>query len=526
VDKNTERTDAAESPAYVKQRQHCLDHAADLIRSAERLLEADSTYPHISYHLSILSMEEIGKAGMLSARAVTDDALDARRFDKRLDSHIQKLMWAVWSPSMSSGKIDPKDFEEARRFAESTHNRRMAGLYVDHSQDGADAPPRQAVRLDQATSLLNLAKARLALEVARGAAIPDEKSEDLQWFLATASEDLGRKRLFGPSFMQKHGEFGGDTRAWVRWARDEFLRIEAEEKAHLQRELVRQASEPGQGKPKWLMKVRVQTPSHSLRQKTLNYWNDRIEAVKLRAVGDKNSDLMLEITINDHVTVEQVFDFGLSFSKLHIAMLNIGTCGFFWYELSAQGQTYYESIQDLEAPQMNLTVSRASGLSKEWIEDLPDGKKRQRVALEDVHLNLAIMCLAVFASMPEKDAAPIFGEYLRGLTLLSKTDLHLSIGGQARDAFLAALRAAMRHFGDLESGNADLLPALHRALEPVIAEKEHRNQVFRSLDGTVSDGSVADAVSAKRAADLYLSLTARNQWPKFTVRAKQREEQR
>jgi AbiV family abortive infection protein len=504
--------------AYLEQRRHCLDHARDLIASAERVLADDSAYPNIAYHLAILAMEEIGKAGMLCARGVTRGAWDASWIDKRLDNHVWKLMWAVWAPSLSGGKIDPKDFEEARRFAESTHERRMAGLYVDY-EDSVTAPPRQAVQIGHATTLLNLAAARLELEEARGAPVLDGSTEELEWYLATVSDELGRKRLFSQPFIKKHEEFGGDTRAWVRWAREEFRRVAEAEKELLKRELSRQASKPGEGKPKWLMKVRVQTPSHSLRQKTLNFWNDRIDAVKLRTAGRKNQDLLLEITVHDHVKLEQVFDFGLALSKMHLVMLNIGTAGFFWYELSGQAEAYYESVQDLETPGVNVFIGRLSGLPREWAEDRPDRRKRQRVALEEAHLNIAIRALAAFGFTPDDEAEPIFGQYLHGLTLLSKSDLHMSLETQARDAFLTALRRAMHKFGDLQSADANLLPALHRVTEPIIKEEAHRTLLFAQLE-TPGKASVGDAVAAKRAADLYLALVAQRLWPEFIKRAK------
>jgi AbiV family abortive infection protein len=509
---------ATSTPFYVEQRRHCLEHARDLIASAERVLADDNGFQNIAYHLAILALEEIGKAGMLTTRAITKDSFDVGWIDKRLDNHVQKLMWAVWSPSVSGGRIDPRDFEEARRFAESTHERRMAGLYVNYSEKGPSAPPRQAVRLDHATSVLGLAKARLEVETATGTSNPSESSEELEWFLTTVADEFGKNRLFSQPFAQKHEEFGGDTRAWVRWARTEFGRIAEEERQHLQRELSRQASEPGNGKPKWLMKVRVQTRSHSLRQKTLNFWNDRVQAVKLRTAGPKNNDLLLEMTINDHIKVEHLFDFGLSISKLHLAMLNIGTAGLFWYELSGQEQTYYESIQELDAPHMQIFIGREAGLAKQWSEDLPGGGKRQRVALENEHLNTAIMGLAVYGPWSDKEAEPIFGQYLHGLMLLSKNDLHLPVANQARDSFLNALRKAMHRFGNLEREDADLLPALHQALQPIISEEAHRTQLFKTLDGTATEGSLTDAVSAKRVTDLYLALMARRLWPEFVKR--------
>jgi AbiV family abortive infection protein len=374
--------DPSQNASYLQQRDFCFRHARDLIASAELLLPESDGYPNIAYHLAILALEEIGKAGMLSARAVTADRLDGTWMDKRLDNHVWKLTWGVWSPTLSGGKIDPQSFEEARRFAESTHTRRMAGLYVDYGEDAILAPPSDAVNREHATSLVNLARACLELEIARGAPAPSGDREELDWFLTTVNDPMGHQRLFSQSFISKHEELGGDTRAWVRWARDEFKKVADEEKAHLQRELLRQAKTPGKWTPKWLMRIRVQTPSHSIRQKTLNFWNDRIDAVKLRAVGNKSNDLLLEITIGDHITVDQLFDFGLSFSKMHLVMLNIGTGGFFWYELSGQAETYYESIKDLEAPHMTVAIGKMSGLPREWMQTGPIGQRRERVALE------------------------------------------------------------------------------------------------------------------------------------------------
>lgn len=522
MDEDSETAKEARGAArYLEQRRLCLDHAGDLVAGAQRVLGSDNAHPNIAYHLAILAMEEIGKAGMLASLGVIGATLDKKTLEKRLGDHVFKLMWAVWSPSMSDGKIDPKDFEDARQFAESTHARRIAGLYVDYTDDNTSAPPREAVLLDHATSILNLAKARLALELERKAPVPDERNEELEWYLNTLSDVLGKKRLFSRPFIQKHEEFHGDTRAWIRWAREEFAKIATEEQEHLQRELSRQPRESGKGKPKWLMKVRLQTPSHSLRQKALNYWNDRMEAVKLQLVGNRKNELLLEMTINDGVTLDRLFDAGISLSKLYIAMLNIGTGGFFWYELSGQAQIYYESIRDLDAPDLEPRIGRVRGLLKEWAEDHPDGGKRRRVALDEAHLNNTMMCLAAFGPMSDKDAAPIFGPYLKGLVLLSKTDLHLSLENNARDAFLKALRRAMLSFGDWDGDDTRLITALHRVIEPIIPEEADRNRLFEGLEGKPTDEkALSDAVSAKRVADLYLVIAAKRRWPELVKRAR------
>ncbi|MEO6544897.1 MAG: hypothetical protein ABIP05_12730, partial [Nitrospiraceae bacterium] len=236
--------------------------------------------------------------------------------------------------------------------------------------------------------------------------------------------------------------------------------------------------------------------------------------------GNKKNELLLEMTISDGVTLDRLFDAGLSRSKLYIAMLNIGTAGFFWYELSSQAEIYYESIQDLDAPHLEPCVSRVHGLLNEWAEDRSNGSKRQRVALEDEHLANAMMCLAAFGPMSDEDAAPIFGQYLTGLVLLSKTDLHLSVGNNARDAFLNSLRRAMLRFGDWDGNDTRLTTALHSVIEPIIPEEADRNQLFERLEGKPTDEeALSYAVSAKRVADLYLVIVAKRRWPEFVMRS-------
>lgn len=399
-----------------KQRTHCLEHAADLIASAERVLGADSGYANVAYHLAILALEEVGKAGMLAAREISGSRREEGWIDKRLDDHTGKLLWAVWSPSLSGGKISPQDFEDARKFAENTHRRRLAGLYVDHTANSMAAPPKEAVRLEQATSLIGLAKARRELEElsTRSVDASDGRAE-LEWFLATVNDEVGQKRLFSKRFIDMHEELRGDTRAWVRWAQSAFAEIEAEETALMQQELNRAANEPGCSRPKWRIRVRLKTSSHSLRQKALNYWNERVRSVALSTAGPKNEDLVLEITINDHIKIDEVFEAGLAASKLHIAMLNIGSAGFFWYEMSGQSRQYFESIQDLDAPHMSLSIEKGGGLTTAWSQVLPGGKTAQRQALEEAHLGNAIRCLAAFGPWSDKDAEPVFGPNLQAL---------------------------------------------------------------------------------------------------------------
>ena len=479
----------------------CLAHARDLIKSAERVLNGDG-FPNIAYHLAILALEEIGKAGMIVSQAAVGKARDLEWMEKRFENHVWKIQWAVWSRGFSTNRIDPKDFEEARRFAQSTHNRRLAGLYVNPNADAETAvSPRAAVRIDHATSILNLARARLDVEDAIGSPVIDDANEDLKWFLDTINTEQGTARIFSKPFIGKYEEFKGDARAWIVWARKEFEKIAAEEQAHLRKELARlPASASQNGKHKWTVKVRLYTPSHSIRPKVLNFWNQHIGWAKLIYVSSKKNELLLEMRLSDSFSLSSIYDVGLSASKLCIAALNIGSLGFFWYELPRQTNRYYESIRDVEAPNMDVSVARAPDLLGDW----------KQGALSEKNLRHAIDCMAAFGSMPDEEAAPIFAPYLKGLVLLSKSDIHLFCHDLARDAFMESLRSACKHFGDWDGSGEMLLPSLHTVFEHILPDPSHRDQLLRIIAAPhrTAEGSFADAVSAKRLTDLYLVLVA------------------
>ena len=122
-----------------KVREQCIVQANDFVKAAEILAKAGE-FPHIVYHLSLLSLEEIGKGNMVVARAIAGDLRDSAWMDKALDSHTRKLEWALWSPIT---RIDPKESEEAREFAHHAHELRLASLYVNTLAGIDDLPSKQ-----------------------------------------------------------------------------------------------------------------------------------------------------------------------------------------------------------------------------------------------------------------------------------------------------------------------------------------------------------------------------------------------
>jgi AbiV family abortive infection protein len=159
-------------------RHLCLDQAQGFIEAAERL---GVDFPHIVYHLSLLALEEIGKASMLGVKMIDHPNLDEGRIERSFDNHRRKLQWAVWSPIV---RIDPADFETARQFAERAHAMRLASLYVDTNADLTDLPPKEQVPREDAEQALSLARVRLDYE--RERRTPSGEIDDLTvWFLDT-----------------------------------------------------------------------------------------------------------------------------------------------------------------------------------------------------------------------------------------------------------------------------------------------------------------------------------------------------
>ncbi len=501
-------------PLVLRQREACLDHADDLVSSAERILQGEDSFPNIAYHLALLALEEIGKSQLIVSRAVTGQHRESSWIDKRLDNHVFKMLWAIWSSTLFTGPVEPRRFEDAKRFAESLHEKRLRGLYVDFSESSAGQRPADAVNVYDATSVLEVVIDALATERRREPVGIGGAGSDYAWFLETVADEEKQKRLFSRPFVEKLNELL-EGRAWISWARGEFERIKQEEQEALNRELERQKSGAA-GRRKWQLQVPIVSRWHSVRQKVLNDWNSRVEFAQFfTGKSQKNGDLLLKLTLYDHIAADELFDAGLSLSKLVIAMLNIGSAGYFWFSTSGLSDTYFDHAIDLDDPKMGLKISKPRGLSSLHLQLVPQDTPNRREGMESAYIHNALKCLMVYLVMPEDEAAPIFGPYLHGLTLLSKSDINFSCESDARAAFLETLNAALTYFQDW-NGENDVISALDVVLSAIIPLPDQRKQALRVLDDVPEPGEtqISWAFQAKRTVDIYLAFAADRQWKK------------
>ncbi len=234
----------------------------------------------------------------------------------------------------------------------------------------------------------------------------------LEWFLRTLDDPEGMRQLFSPPFLAKYEELGGDAARWAEWAKVEFERFAAEADAALRREFARQ---PGSGEqPNWRVRTRVYTVSR-LRPKVLNYWNDRIDMVKLVYSGKKD-EFSLELRLTDAVILPDLYGRALGMTKMMLAFLSIGSIGYFWLEKPNFLKRVFEEVKDLNRPKLKLEIG----------PQLSFWNSGRAVALTEQHLQHSIECMSTFIPMGEKAAEPISWPYFQGLALIAKSDVHLS----------------------------------------------------------------------------------------------------
>lgn len=497
----------------LKQRDACLDHARNLIDAAKRVLGEDESYPNIAYHLGVLALEELGKASLIVSRAVAEGHRDIRWIDKRLDDHTFKLMWALWSPVILNERIDPKNFEQAKEFARSIHARRLDALYVDYDVSNEHIlSPDEAVSTEQAVSIIKLASVTLDYQANREINAIRKNDELMVWFWKMVGSKEDSPRIFSAPFIDKLEEFGENVRGWVEWARQEIERIQEEEQQFLRAELARKPSSNGSAKDRWVVKIGLVSLWHTFQQKVLNVWNEALPNAELKVrKGTNSKELLLTLRVTDIVRADDIFDQALMKSKMLLTVLNIGSGGYIWYDVSDQSQNFFESIEDLENPQHKLKIQKFVGASSLRLNVLEDGEWRTSETMREPYIRNALNCAIAFFEMSEEQVAPIFGPYIQGLALLSMTNFHVSCDDQALECFKDCLSNAMKYFSEWDGHDETKRRILRQHLSAAIDDQSHRDMVidWDLHDGQTDENRIRTVFNLKRLTDLYLSITAR-----------------
>lgn len=385
----------------------CLENADELLWSAKTVRE--QRLNNIAYHLASLSLEEIGKATIILMTAAADVVADRDRpLEKWMEDHVRKLFWALWGPTFGRQSITGDQIRSFMDLANAIHKNRLDSLYVNP----AGPPARVKIADAEVDTLVSICEGRLELAKIETFVEPDaDTKKDIQW-LFTLFDDPERGAFIRTAAAQAKLTELGDSLKWIRWIRETFEETDRVGRELAERELTR-AQPTGQEieKPKWRLKIRLHSGSHSIRSKALTIWNQKVPLIQLHS-AKKPDELLVDFTLIKNVPVQGVWHLGFRMSRAFVGALNVATLGFFWWYLPEYTSSFYDKLLDLES-KSEVRLERNPPLRVNW------DKKR---VLTEGELTMAGAVYAYLISNG-RDQLPEFENYMRGVSLLGKNDL-------------------------------------------------------------------------------------------------------
>lgn len=418
-------------------RSQCIKHANDLLNGSKFLFEKG--LHHISYHLSALALEEIGKSVML---VIGHGSIKNQKGVKILkqagEDHTKKLFWALWGPSFGKKDMSKEQVDSFIDLANKIHSIRLSGLYVDTGEGMHD--PSESVSIEETKNLISITEARIKMEECYDIKEPDQKiKEDFIWFEAAVEDPEKKKLILGKKSIDKLKEFDGDSAKWIGWMREQFDTAEKEGKELLQKELS-MAEPPDNQKiqQKWKIRFRLRTLSHTFKNKVLNGWNKRTDRIHLY-LGDKKPrpELIVEVVLPKGVPIQGLWYVAWGEARRLAVSLNIASKGYFWWYLPQDVSKFYEKIIDLES-NTEVCVERNPKLELNWGKD----------ELSESDLVNTIMC---YRFLP-RDNIDFLNDYVAGISFLGKNDIHTPFENEIYLDFYHALLHAMVFYKDHSNG--------------------------------------------------------------------------
>lgn len=474
----------------------CLEHAGDLITSADLLLGHNQ--PHVAFHLAVACLEEIGKSVILAINSVSRQRDDADVIsEKKLDDHVGKLFWAFFGPLFMAEEVDQRRLDEVRGRARRLHETRLAALYVDADREPFESP-RAMVPCALASDVVSMARAHLDMEPVRFAVTLDpEKRELAAWLLRASSDEHLCRFMFGEASLAKLRELR-DWGQWIAWLRDRQL--DARERFITLLNADRQRIEPGatDDRPRWKMRLRLAGVSHRLKPSVLSEWNAKRDGIQFEAVGTGKRMLDVTLTIPAFVPLDGLYLAALATAERLILALNIATCGFFWWEYPQHTARFFEKLVDLETKQ-EIVLSEVPRLSVDW-----GGS-----SLSSDHLNAVAR---VFAALPTRYSGEVFepfARYLEGLSFLATINVHRRHENHAFACFYESFWSCLARLGD-GSPKRTLDAFLRAVAEDVSGDRESRDlyALGTALSAPAPSGptpTLEDVAWMKQAVDWYVA---------------------
>ncbi|MDE1924684.1 MAG: AbiV family abortive infection protein [Patescibacteria group bacterium] len=483
-------------------RHICLKNAEELLDGASAMLE--KKLDHIAFHLSVLALEEIGKVELMGVRLMAAKHPSDREMNLDIDDHEKKLFFAIWGQSFGKQKISQKQIDDQRGLAKNLHERRMDYFYANPDDM---LSWRDKMKEGEAKMIHGFVEARLKLEQAEGdvseeVAGPDDPN--LQWFFKAVDDPQKRKEIWSPASQQKLIELG-DVKKWIPWLREVYEQNEGAMRELLQKEMTRQKpSDEEAWKPKWRVRVKIKTPSHSIRNKALNELNAQSSMLKLKQ-SDKNT-LIIELTLPKKVPVQGLWDYSYGYCRMFVAALNIATRGLFWWNVPVDISRFYDEIWDLES-NAGVRLELNPRLQLDW--------KSMRLVLGSTELSLTGLVFQYISHLWMEKHAEAIDLYVSGISLLAKNDVHLRLELNAFEQFYKALKTALQMNGHWD-GKSDLKKAAHEQLTLFYGDQTANVDAMLDLGAeleakhaTIKPITLTEVIAMKAYCDAYLIKLAK-----------------
>lgn len=409
---------------YKQFRKLCNQNAKDALKAAELLIGKDVN--HIVFHLSVLALEEIGKIFILWFNLSSEETWDKDKSKIPLDDHIKKIFWAVWGPPFSKEIID-----ETTNMASQLHNKRLDSLYTDLLDIDVSA---SKISDNEVLACMNFVKSRLELSKIEGEIDENNQPSELAiWFHKITDILEKRTFIFSNAAQEKLIDFG-NSEEWFAWLKEHF-----EKEENLLNEIARQELNRKVSKsrndfiPKWKIKFKIISQSHSIRNNVLNAFNKRDEFIQLFRGGD-NHTLIIEATFDKSILIHDLWQHGWLFGKLFVAAINVGTNGFFYWNTLVDVEKYYDEIRDIENDK-KVSLTLGTKLALGWHE--------RKMALTEEELYLSKIVFEYFLVPTKKNDIYFINNYMAGLAMFAKTDIHLRLEKEIFYHFFKSFKEAL-----------------------------------------------------------------------------------
>jgi AbiV family abortive infection protein len=403
----------------------CIKNARSLLDSAKELSEHEDRL-HISHHLTILALEEVGKAAII---LVHSDALT----DKLawLDDHVKKIFWALWSFTLSRKSVSTAEITKLKDAARGMHESRLRTLYVDVTRD-----QNELVDPEQLKSLIRIAEARLTWEeIAEPADLTDEEKAVLDWFLGNAQNERVQWVMYGTESFAYLESVAGDVRAWIKWIKQKYEYLEQFNLELAEKELSRIPHQEDTDEPKWRIVVRLEAMSHTMRPKALAEWNKQKWPIVLDGESGKK-DLRVEITFPKRIPLQHLWEAALSEVMAFVSALNIGSQGLFWWYAPKFTSKFYETLYDIE--------NKAPFEMKGNPSPAPVWGRTEPLNSHDI---VNIQAVYIYIRDSKRYDPTISERYFQGLALLMKSDFFYPFGWNCIQSFYLAFQAFYKQQG-------------------------------------------------------------------------------